>query len=301
MSAVPRLEGPRPPRAGRMIAITTAWGACFVTIRWGLRDAPILWFAALRSGVAGVALLGLAVWQRRPALRGTGAWGLVAALAAVNATIAFAAMFAGVAGLATGTAAVLASAQPLLILLPAWWLYGEAVTARTAVGMGLGFVGLVVVAVPGGGGRGAWLSLLAAVAITAGTLLGRRLGALDLVMASGWHFVLGGVALAVWAAVVEGSPAIDWTPRFVGALAFLSLVGTAGAFLAWFTESLRSPLGLLAAWTFLVPVVGVVFAAVLLAEAPTGWTAVGVLVVLGAMWLVLRPDTGPTDDRTLRD
>ena len=287
-----------PPRPGRMIAVATAWGACFVTIRWGLRDAPILWFAALRSGVAGVALLGLASCQRRPALRGADAWGLVAVLAVVNATIAFAAMFAGVAGLATGTAAVLASAQPLLILLPAWWLYGEAVTARTVVGMGLGFVGLLVVAVPGGGGQGAWLSLLAAVAITAGTLLGRRLGALDLAVASGWHFVLGGVFLAVWAAVAEGSPVIDWTPRFVGALAFLSLVGTAGAFLVWFAESLRSPLGLLAAWTFLVPVVGVVLAAVLLAEAPTGWTAVGVAVVLGAMWLVLHPSIGRADDET---
>ena len=62
------------PRPGRMIGVTMAWGTCFVMIRWGLRDAPVLWFAALRSGVAGVALLMLAAWQRRPALRGTDAW-----------------------------------------------------------------------------------------------------------------------------------------------------------------------------------------------------------------------------------
>ena len=115
-------------------------------------------------------------------------------------------------------------------------------------------------------------------------------------MASGWHFVLGGASLAVWAAVAEGSPAIDWTPRFVGALAFLSLVGTAGAFLVWFAESLRSPFGLLTAWTFLVPVVGVVLSALLLDEAPSGWTAVGVLVVLGAMWVVLHPRVSSRGD-----
>src|SRR3546814_6064234 len=84
-------------------------------------------------------------------------------------------MFAGVDGLATGTAAVLANAQPLLILMPAWWLYGERVNGRTAVGMLLGFLGLLMVALPGGGGTGAWLSVLAALAITGGTLLSRQL------------------------------------------------------------------------------------------------------------------------------
>lgn len=273
-----------------MTLVTLAWGACFVAIRWGLRDAPVLWFAALRAGVAGAALLGLARWQRRPPLRGARPWALVASLGAVNGAIAFAAMFGGVAGLATGTAAVLANAQPLLILVPAWWLYGERVTGRTAAGLVVGFAGLLVVAVPGGGGDGAALSLLAAAAITAGTLLARRLGSLDLVVASGWHFVLGGAALAAWAAVVEGWPGIDWTPRFVAVLAFLSLVATAAAFLAWFAETLRSPLGLLAAWTFLVPVAGVVFAFVLLGESPTGWTAIGIALVLASMWVVLHPE-----------
>lgn len=69
----------------------------------------------------------------------------------VNVTVAFAAMFGGVAGGATGTAAVLANAQPLLILLPAWWLYGERLSPRTSAALVVGFAGLVVVALPGGG------------------------------------------------------------------------------------------------------------------------------------------------------
>ena len=270
-----------------MLAVTLAWGTCFVAIRWGLRDAPPQWFATFRSLLAGAALLLVARVQGRSPLRGASAWGLVAALAVVNVTIAFAAMFAGVAGLATGTAAVLANAQPLLIVLPAWWLYGERVESRTVTGLALGFVGLLVVAVPGGGGTGAGLSLLAAAAITAGTLLARRLAHLDLVTTTAWHFVVGGALLAVWAGVVEGRPAIDWTWRFVGALTFLSFVGTAAAYLVWFAESLRSPLGPLAAWTFAVPIVGVVLAAVVLGEEPTGWTALGVTLVLASLWVVL--------------
>lgn len=177
-----------------MLWITAAWGACFITIRWGLRDAPILWFATLRALVAGVALVAVGAVQGRPLPAGLRAWGLVALLGLANASVAFAAMFAGVDGLATGTAAVLANAQPLLILLPAWWLYGERVTARPAGGLVVGFAGLLLVALPGGGGSGAWLSILAAVAITTGTLLARRLGGLDVVQAAGWHFLIGGGA-----------------------------------------------------------------------------------------------------------
>lgn len=285
------------PRTGRMLFVTVAWGACFVAIRWGLRDAPLLWFAALRGLVAGAALLVVGRLQGRQAPRGPHAWGLVGALAVVNVTAAFAAMFGGVAGLATGTAAVLANAQPLLILLPAWWIYGERVDADTAAGLAIGFAGLMIVAIPGGGGTGAGLSLASAAAITAGTLLARRLSGLDLVTASGWHFLIGGSLLAGWAAAVEGGPHIAWTPRFLAVLAFLALVGTAAAFLVWFAESLRSPLGALAAWTFLVPVVGIVLAGFLLGEVPTGWTAAGVALVLVSMWAVLRPRGARQADR----
>lgn len=280
---------PGRPKPLRMLWRTAAWGACFVAIQLGLRDAPLLWYAALRALVAGGALLALAGIQRRPAPQGRRAWALIAGLGLVNVTVAFAAMFGGVAGLATGTAAVLANAQPLLILLPAWWLYGEAVTARTAIALVIGFAGLVVVALPGGGGSGAALSLLAAAAITGGTLLSRQLQGLDLIVATAWHLLIGGAALAVFAAIMEGPPAIDWTPRFTLSLAFLSLVGTAATTVAWFSEARLSRLDVLSTWTFLTPVFGIGIAALVLGERPGGWTAAGLTAVLVAMFVALTP------------
>jgi drug/metabolite transporter (DMT)-like permease len=271
-----------------MLWITAAWGGCFVTIRWGLRDAPVLWFATLRALIAGFALILVASVQGRPRPTGTRSWSRIGVLAVTNTSVAFAAMFAGVDGLATGTAAVLANAQPLLILFPAWWLYDERVTARTAAGMVIGFAGLLVVALPGGGGSGAWLSMLAAIAITTGTLLSRRLAGVDLVQAAGWHFLIGGVLLATGASAVEGLPQIDWTPRFVLALMFLALIGTALAFWAWFTETMRCPLGQLAAWTFLTPVFGIAFGIVLTSERPDGWTVAGMVLVLVSLWTAAR-------------
>ena len=276
------------PNPVLMVAITATWGLCFVLIQWGLRDAPVLWFAALRSGVAGLALLAYGMLRKRASPGTARDWRLVVGLAVTNAGIAFAAMFGGVAGLATGVAAVLANAQPLLILLPAWWLYREPVTPRTAVAMLIGFVGLIVVAGPGDGGSGAVLSVVAAVAITVGTLLARRTGHLDVIMVSAWHFVLGGVGLAVAAWLVEGSPRVSWTPRFIAVLAFLALLGTAWTFVMWFREARRCPLGVLTAWTFLTPAFGVGFGALLLGERPSGWTLAGLVIVLSALWFMLR-------------
>ncbi len=294
--SAPALTGRPSPL--RMLWITAALGVCFLFIQWGLRDAPLLWFAALRALLGGAALAIVALWQRRPLPASLNSWGRIATLGLVNVSLGFAAMFAGVAGLATGVAAVLANAQPLLILLPAWWLFGERITARAGVALGVGFTGLLVVSVPGGGGSGALLSLVAAAAaVTAGTLMVRSLGDLDVVVLSAAHFLIGGLVLAGVAFAVEGPPTIDWTPRFVIVLAFLGLVATAATTLAWFVEAQRSRLSSLTVWMFLIPVFGLLIGIVVLGERPTAWTGAGIALVLVGMWVALTkqpvPGSGP--------
>lgn len=119
--------------------------------------------------------------------------------------------------------------------------------------------------------------------------MSRRLSGTDLVVAIGWHFVIGGLLLVALAAAVEGAPAIAWTPRFVLALGFLSLIGTAAAFLAWFRQTQVARLDLLSAWTLLVPVIAMAVSAVLPGERPTVWSAVGAVIVLVSLALVTVP------------
>ncbi len=280
--------GTRPPHPGRMLFVTAGWGACFVGIRLGLADAPLLWFAALRALLAGVALLGVAAVSRRPAPPRS-AWLGIGALAVVNVAIAFGAMFAGTVGVASGVAAVLANAQPLLIVLPAWWLYQERPRPRTLIALLIGFLGLAITAAPGGLGGGALMSIGAAVAITIGTLLARRLGRVDVVMLSGWQFLIGGILLAGWAAVTEGAPDIHWRPQFIAALAFLALIGTAATYLIWFSELQHAPLVSLSAWTLLTPVFGIGFGWLLLGDRMSAQQTVGVGLVLAALPLLLLP------------
>ena len=283
------LAATRSPRPGRMLIVTAGWGACFVAIRYGLSNAPPLWFAALRALVAGGALLTVGRLLRRPSPPRS-AWPAIGLLGLVNVAVAFAAMFAGTIGVTSGVAAVLANAQPLLIVLPAWVLYKERPQARTLAGLAVGFAGLIVTAAPAGAGTGALLSLGAAAAITAGTLLARRLTGVDVVMLSGWQFLIGGLALAGWAWAVEGTPAaVSWSPGFLAALAFLALIGTALTYLLWFAELRRAPLVTLSAWTMLTPVFGVTFGWLLLGDRLSAQQGLGVGLVLAALPIILLP------------
>ena len=105
----------------------------------------------------------------------------------------------------------------------------------------------------------------------------------DVVVVSAWHFVIGGAGLSTLAFIREGAPSVIWTPRFIATLAFLGLVGTAGAFVLWFTEVQRAPLAAVTLWTFLTPVFGLTFSAVALREYPSGREVAGIALVLAGL------------------
>ena len=284
------------PSVRRMIWVVAFLGACFVAIREGLPEAPALWLATMRALIAGASLVALGLLRRRPMPRGVVEWAVVAGLGLANATVGGAAMYVGAEHLSTGIASVLANAQPLLIVLPAWALYAERPSKQTVAGLAIGFAGLVVVAVPGGGGSGALLQLGSAGAATVGTLIARRLGAIDDVVAGGWSFLLGGALLALWAGLAEGTPHIRWDPRLVAALGFLGVLGTAMVYVVWFQEARRCPLYRLAAWTFAIPVFGLLLAVIFEGERPSAWTASGIAIVLASLWLVLRGAKRPVPE-----
>jgi probable blue pigment (indigoidine) exporter len=272
----------RNPKTWRMLWVTFAWGSCFVAISIGLQDAPLLWLAALRALVAGAAVLLVATVRRAPYPRGPRPWMLIVTLGLVNVALAYAAMFGGVIGLSTGAASVLANAQPLLILLPAWLFFRETPAWSTLAAMLVGFVGLLLIAVPSGFGTGAWLSLTSAVAITVGTLIARVVNADPFVVAA-WQLIIGGAVLALVAAIIDGPPVIDWSGRFIVVLLYLALVGTAATNVAWLVEVRHASLGALTTWTLLVPIVGVLLSVAFLHERQgvMGWA--GTVIVVAAM------------------
>lgn len=275
-----------------MIVIAGAWGSCFVLLDWGMSGHQLLWSMALRAVIAGLALMVVALVSRHrsrttePITLRT--WGLIGVLAVMNVTVAFGAMAASTTGVTTGVASVLANAQPLLVVLPAWAMFGERPRFTEIAGVAIGFGGLVLVAVPSGFGSGAGLALLAAAGITVGALLARRLCGVDVLVLGAWQFLLGGALLVIAAAVSEGAPVVAWSARFVIALATLALVSTALPYVLWFTELRRASLTAVTSWTLLVPVVGVALGVVVLGEQLTVAQIAGAAAVVVALAVVAR-------------
>jgi probable blue pigment (indigoidine) exporter len=82
---------------------------------------------------------------------------------------------------------------------------------------------------------------------------------------------------------------VVWTRRFLAALVFLALAGSAATHLIWFSELRHASLVTLSDRTLLTPVFGVAFGWLLLGNAMSGQQALGVGVVLAALPMILLP------------
>ncbi len=252
----------------RLTLVMFLWALCFPLISAGLSTAPPLYFAALRSLVAGTGLLVPAFALRRPMPQNSRIWlGLLGA-GISSVTLGFSGMFLAGGIVSPGLATVLANSQPLIAAGLAYFVLRERLERHRWIGLLIGFTGIVVIASTGFSSSaglsplGVGYILLGAVGVAGGNVLLKRLaGQVDLWMATGWMFVLGGIPLLLAALALEPLTQIEWSLRFVILLLTLSLVGTALAFLLWFSLLHRGELNRLNAFTFLTPIFALIIGA----------------------------------------
>jgi drug/metabolite transporter (DMT)-like permease len=253
----------------RVMLVMFLWALCFPLISAGLSTAPPLYFAALRSLVAGTGLLVPAFALRRPVPQGLRMWFGLAGAGLGSVTLGFGGMFLAGGIVSPGLATVLANSQPLIAAGLAYFALGERLGQQRWTWLLIGFTGIVVVASTGFKGGDGDLSpagvgyiLLSAVGVAAGNVLLKRLaGQVDLWMATGWMFVLGGIPLLLAALALEPLAQVEWSLRFVTFLLTLGLLGTALAFLLWFSLLHRDELNRLNAFTFLTPIFALIIGA----------------------------------------
>ncbi|WP_158220853.1 DMT family transporter [Kineosporia sp. R_H_3] len=293
------------PRALRMLVASAGWAGCFLLLGVALRGSPPLWVATWRALLAGTSLLAVSAGHRLLGRRRSGSgrdvrvtvavpWPLVGVMALANVSVGLGAMATAAGGTSTGAATVLANAQPLLVILPAWMLYGERPWRWTLPALAVGALGLVLTADPTASLAGSAAALLASVGLAVSTLLARRIGTADLLTVGGWQYVVGGLLLAVTALVVEGHPVVPLRPGPVAALLVLSVFGTAVPLVIWLGEARRCAVTPLAAWTLLVPVLGVALGVVAAGERPGPVALLGYVLVLVSTVVVLVGETRTT-------
>jgi drug/metabolite transporter (DMT)-like permease len=211
------------------------WSTGFIFARLGLPYAQPFTFLAVRMAIACllmifVALILGATWPRAR----DGGHIAVAGLL-LNATY-LAGVFEAIAhGVSTGIVALIAGLQPILTAAVAGPLLGERISTRQWLGFLLGFAGIALVVWDRVGAHegthaGFALAFVCLVGITVGTLYQKRFCPdMDPRSGTAIQFGVSSVALTVGSLVFETGH-IAWSPHFVAALSWLTLVLSVGTF-----------------------------------------------------------------------
>jgi drug/metabolite transporter (DMT)-like permease len=197
-------------------------------------------------------------------------------------------------------ATVLANIQPLIATVLGYFVLNERLGPRCRMGLLLGFAGILLVAFPSLSVDGANSSLsglgyilLGAVGVAVGNVLLKQLtGQVDLLMATGWQFILGSIVLFALSQRVEAPVRVIWDPSFIAILLVLGILGTAVAFALWFSLLHRSELNRLNTFTFLTPTFGLMIGMFFFGERLNLLEIIGVTLILGAVvWISRSSDT----------
>lgn len=294
MSA-PRREAPStgPLERAMPAVFVLIWSTGFVVARYGMPHAPPLTFLAIRYALS-VLVFTLWIALTRPAWPANGAqWAHLAVVGVLMHGAYLGGVWAAVkAGMAAGTIALIVGLQPVLTAVWVSWTGSEhRIGPRQWAGLGLGFVGLLMVVWRKLGGeldaRNLSLALGALVAITVGTLYQKRHVRSNDVRTATLIQLLAALAVTAPLALLETEP-VRWHPQLVGALAWSVLALTLGGSSLLFLLIQRGAATRVTSLLYLVPPCTALQAWWLFGEALTPLVLAGLALTAIGVALVVR-------------
>ncbi|OFA04612.1 DMT family transporter [Duganella sp. HH101] len=271
------------------------WSSGFIVAKFGLPYAPPLTFLVLRFLGVLLFLVPAVVLLKAPWPRGR-IWQIAVAGLLVQAGYLIGVWCAIKLGMPAGLSALIVGMQPILTAFAAP-LIGEKVRPRQWLGLvfGLGGVALVVAAkikLVGLSTDAILLCVLALLSMTAGTLYQKRYCPhFDLRTGTVIQFAASLVVVLPLAIIFEGwTPefaAVQWTPRFVGALLWSVMGLSIGAIFLLFALIRRSDATQVTSLLYLTPPTTAVMAWLMFGEAFNALGMAGMaLAVMGVIFVV---------------
>jgi probable blue pigment (indigoidine) exporter len=262
-----------------------SWGTTYVTVTQLLPDGRPLLVAAVRVVPSGIALLvvGLFVSRWRP--RGD-EWWRTAVLALFNFGLFFPLLIVAVYRLPGGVAAAVGGLQPLLVAGFTWLLAGRRPRPVDLAVGGVAALGVALVVLRPGADPdlvGVIAAVAANVSFSIGVVLTKRFPAPpNRIAATGWQLLMGGALLVPLTLAVEGAPpALDG--RNLAGFAYLSLAGTALAFVLWFNGIRRLPAAAPPLLGLAAPITGAVMGWIVLGQSLSPVQLTGFAITIGAI------------------
>lgn len=134
---------------GLLLMLAAIWGSSFLFIKLSVDTVPAATTTLLRLIVAAAILVAVAAHARQPMPRGARVWGLILLASLTGNALPFTLISWGEEVIDSGLAAILIAVMPLTTIVLAHLLTAdEKLTARKGIGVALGFGGLVVLIGP---------------------------------------------------------------------------------------------------------------------------------------------------------
>src|ERR1700731_3934661 len=276
-------------------ALCLIWGSTWLAIRLVVQDVPPFEAAALRFLAAGAFLIALALVQKRRWPADGQQWNAIFVLSVTIMALPYGMLFWAEQHVTSSMTAVLYSAMPLTVSLVTPAMLHRKVPRRAIYAMVIAFGGLLTLfytdlstsrqAMIGG------VAVLLSMALRSWSVVyaKQRLHDVDSVVATGLQLLLGSVVLlwATWA--LDAHRHAVWTRTAVIAMAFLTIFGSAAAFVIyyWLLKTLQPYQ--LSTISLVVPLIALLEGLLAGERIPLLMVA-AVLVVLGSVWSVLRAE-----------
>ena len=282
-----------------LLLLGAIWGASYMFIKVGGAEIPPFTFVEIRTLVAALILAIVLVLRRESIPRSRRAWLVLIAMGIFNGVIPYTAITWGETHISSGLASILTAAMPLFTVIFAHIATeDERLTLPKAVGVALGFVGVVVLFVPEFQRGiqiefwGQFAIVVAAASYGLATLIAHKyLSGVSHVMAPTGQLITTAVIMLPLSLGFDNPFALRPSLPAIGSLLILSLLGTAFAYILYYWLIEHTGATRTALVTYLIPITGVMWGALFLSES-IGWEVmVGLLLIIGGVALVNRRET----------
>ena len=272
------------------------WGSSFLVGRIGVTDLPPLLFTSLRSLIAGVLLLGLALYRGNRLPDSRHEWRQIFFFALVLIAFSSGSATFALKYIASNEVALLNASMALWIAgLGTLGPKGQKLSVPSLIGLALGFVGVALLVWPAEMRLtphvGWQLLVLAAAAVWASGTIVYRNSALQLgpIAFNAMIMLVGGLMLGAAGVVTGELPDWHWEWRGMSAIVFLAVFASAITYTAftWLMKNARTDR--VATFAYVNPAIATVLGWLVLGESLTPQQMLGMLVVLGGVVLVTMP------------
>lgn len=273
----------------QLLALSSIWGASFLSIRLALNEIPFVTAVAHRVFWAMLLLWLYVIWRKFDVPRGWRIWAAFFVMGLLNNVVPFSLMAWGQLHIETGLTSILNAATALFgVLVAAMVFSDERLTPGKLIGSILGFLG---VATAIGLETLAQFDLRSAaqLAVLGGTLsyafagawARKQLSQLTPQVAAAGMLTGSSIIMVPAAFLIDGVPSANLSATTLAAIGYFSIIATALAYLLYYRILASAGSGNLMICTLLVAPIAIVLGALILGESlhPRAYAGFAVLTL----------------------